>query len=293
MREVDEEIREIKKEIIESRGLVIKTNNLVNSLAADIKSIARRQAGYERRFQWNGAVAYVLFAALSFVGLKLASDARIGEIEAGRRAAERRASELERELSEETRRGEERARAEVEAQRFYAMIRERKRREVVERYPRIAEMKLSPAEAAFFRDTVDQFRMDLAIASYQQGLDLMRTGRHAEAAERFQQALRFRDQGPHVPLVQLELARALRALGRYGEAIVRARRVLSEDTARDLHDDALWVVARASEELKDLDAARDAYRQMLRRFPRSSYAPDARTRLKAVLKRIRQGRGAR
>ena len=81
VRETDEEIREIKKEIIESRGLTIKTNNLVNSLGADIKSIAKRQAGYERRFNWNGAVAYALFAALSFGGLKLASDATIAAIE--------------------------------------------------------------------------------------------------------------------------------------------------------------------------------------------------------------------
>ena len=41
MREADEEIREIKKEIIESRGLTIKTNNLVNALGADIKSIVK------------------------------------------------------------------------------------------------------------------------------------------------------------------------------------------------------------------------------------------------------------
>jgi len=34
---------------IESRGLVIKTNNLTNALSADIKSIAKRQQGYERR----------------------------------------------------------------------------------------------------------------------------------------------------------------------------------------------------------------------------------------------------
>ena len=40
MRDTDDEIREIKTEIIESRGLIIKTNNLTNSLAADIKSIA-------------------------------------------------------------------------------------------------------------------------------------------------------------------------------------------------------------------------------------------------------------
>ncbi|MEM6959238.1 MAG: hypothetical protein AAF645_26380, partial [Myxococcota bacterium] len=95
MRDRDEEILEIKKEIIESRGLVIKTNNLVNSLGADVKSIAKRQAGYERRFNWNGGVFLAVVAILSFAGLKLASDSRITEIESEQEALSREVEELE------------------------------------------------------------------------------------------------------------------------------------------------------------------------------------------------------
>jgi len=57
MHEVDDELRDIKREIIESRGLVIKTNNLTNALSADVKSIAKRQQGYEQRISWNSATA--------------------------------------------------------------------------------------------------------------------------------------------------------------------------------------------------------------------------------------------
>ena len=108
MRDADDEIREIKTEIIESRSLIIKTNNLTNSLAADIKSIAKRQAGYERRFTWNSAVAYVLFATLSFVGLKLWSDVRINEIGSEKEELTRQVKELRHDLEEETRRAEKR-----------------------------------------------------------------------------------------------------------------------------------------------------------------------------------------
>ena len=64
MQDIDEEVREIKKEIIESRALTIKTNNLVNSLGADIKSITKRQESYERRFNWNSWVVYIIIASL-------------------------------------------------------------------------------------------------------------------------------------------------------------------------------------------------------------------------------------
>ena len=65
--EFDEELRELKREIIETRGLIIKTNNLTNALSADLKSIAKRQQGYERKLIWNSATAYVVFVVVVFV----------------------------------------------------------------------------------------------------------------------------------------------------------------------------------------------------------------------------------
>ncbi|MEM9073916.1 MAG: tetratricopeptide repeat protein [Myxococcota bacterium] len=291
MRDADEEIREIKKEIIESRGLTIKTNNLVNSLGADIKSIAKRQAGYERRFNWNGAVFLVTVAAISFVGLKLASDARIREIESEMTRLRDQVGELENDLTEETRRAEERARAENRADRFYALIREQRRSEVVEQYPQITQENLSPAEGAFFRDTYDRFRLDLSVGAYQNGLELMRTGRYAEAAEKFQESVRLRDEAAHIPSVKFQLARALRELGRQSEAMVYARQVVEQQTDRELQDDATWLLARCAEELDDIDTAREALRTLIRRWPRSALARDARPHLRELTRRaIRGGR---
>lgn len=289
MREADEEIREIKKEIIESRGLIIKTNNLTNSLAADIKSIAKRQAAYERRFNWNSAAAYVLFATLSFVGLKLASDARISEIESDKAGFERQVRELRRELAEETRRAEERARAEAKANQFYKLIRDQKRADVVERHETLSQEKLSPAEQAFFRDAVERFRLDLSVEAYQNGLDLMRTGRFAEAAEKFQESLRLREEASHVPQVNYHLARALRRLGRQSEALLFAQQVVEQNIDRDLHDQATLLLADCHEELGDLHAARDELRTLLRRWPRSSLVPETRRKLRDLNQRILRG----
>jgi TolA-binding protein len=290
MREADEEIREIKKEIIESRGLIIKTNNLTNSLAADIKSIAKRQAGYERRFFWNSAVAYVLFALLSFVGLMLASDARIREIRGDMDGMTRQVRDLRRDLAEETRRGDERRRAEERADRFYDLIRQQKRAEVVERYESVRREKLSPVESAFFRDQVERFRLDLSVAAYQAGLGLMRTGRYAEAAEKFQEALTRNEDGAHIPAVKYHLASALRQLGRQSEAMVFARQVVEQNVDRDLQDEATWLFSLCAEELGDVDTAREALRTFLRRWPRSSHASEARTRMRDL--NVRALRGA-
>src|SRR4051812_41710943 len=74
--EFDEELRDIKREIIESRGLIIKTNNLTNALAADMKSIGKRQQGTERRAFWNSAAANLLFVVVVLGVVKVAWDFR-------------------------------------------------------------------------------------------------------------------------------------------------------------------------------------------------------------------------
>ena len=292
MLDADEEIREIKKEIIESRGLIIKTNNLVNALGADIKSIGKRQSGYETRSKWNSGVAYALFAALCFAGLKLASDARIREIESLMTGLEGQVAELRRELAEETRRAEERARAESQAGGFYDLIRQQNRAEVVEKYESIAQENLSRAEREFFRDTYERFRFDLSVTAYQNGLDLMRTARYAEAAEQFQESIRLKDDAAHVPAVKLNLARALRRLGRQSEAMVYARQVVEQNVDRELQPDAMWLVSRCAEELGDLDTAREALRTLLRRWPRSQLAQESRPHLRELnLQALRGGTG--
>jgi TolA-binding protein len=279
MRDTDDEIREIKTEIIESRGLVIKTNNLTNSLAADIKSIARRQAGYERRFTLNSAVAYVLFATLSFVGLKLWSDVRINEIASEKDDLGQKVQELRRDLEEETRRAEKREQAEAKAAGYYDLVRKKEYARVVEGYDQIQNEQLSKVEAEVFRDTEERFRMQLSVNAYQAGLGLMRTGRYAEAAESFQDAMRLKEEATHVPAVKLDLARALWHLGRAGEATILAQEVMDQNVDKELQDDATWLLSQCAEDLGNIDDARNALRTLLRRWPRSALVPDARKRL--------------
>jgi TolA-binding protein len=286
MRDADDEIREIKTEIIESRGLIIKTNNLTNSLAADIKSIAKRQASYERRFNWNSAVAYALFATLSFVGLKLWSDVRINEIESEKDELTREVKELRRDLAEEIRRGEQREQAEAKATAYYNLIRQKELTKVVEGYEEIRKEQLSKAEEEFFRDTEDKFRLELSINAYQSGLNLMATGRYAEAAEQLRESIRLKEDSAHIPAVRYNLAKALRELGRAAEAQVLAKAVLEQNVDKDLQDDAAWLLSQCADDLGNLDDARDALKLLWRRWPRSALVPDTLKRLNELNMRV-------
>jgi len=157
MHEVDDELREIKREIIESRGLVIKTNNLTNALSADIKSIAKRQQGYERRLAWNSATAYVVFVVVVFAALKFAVDARVDAIEATSKHLRDENGRMKQDLDELRQRQADRQTAELEAAKFSDLVKQGKRLDLIKGWSRCAT-KRDEDRAQFLSDAVDKAR---------------------------------------------------------------------------------------------------------------------------------------
>src|SRR5689334_20825278 len=165
--DVDDELRDIKREIVESRGLIIKTNNLTNALAADLKSIAKRQMSYERRAFWNSASANVLFVVVVIGVVKLAWDARVDAVQAETKGAREKIAKYEADRKELQQRNDARTKAEGDAAAFYELIRAERRQEVIDGFEGLRKLPLTRAELAFFTDAVDRGRSELSIKSYQ------------------------------------------------------------------------------------------------------------------------------
>lgn len=290
MRDVDDEVRQIRKEIVESRGLIIKTNNLVNALGADIKSIAKRQEGYERRLNWNSGVAIAVIGILSFVGLKLYFDAQTAGLRSQTVEAETSAEELRRDLEDEVRRSSDRGVAAAKAAKYYEQIREGQRAEVVRQYPAMAKEALSPTEAAVFRDYEQQFRRDLSVEAYQKGLQLAAAKKYEEAIARFENAIELDREGSHIPAVKQALGLSLRKEKRAAEALVYARQVANQTSDASLQPDGWWLVALCARDLGDLDTAKDALKTLINKWPRSALARDARPLFRDVTREIWLGK---
>lgn len=277
--EVDEELREIKREIIESRGLVIKTNNLTNALSADIKSIAKRQQTYERRLSWNSATAYIVFVVVVFAALKLAWDARVDQIKA---ETEQRALDndrLRKEQREAQKRDEDRSRAESRAAQFYDLVRGGKRVELVEQWEQVKKEPLSKAELAMFSDAVERARNELAGQLYQQGMDRVRVQRWQEAATAFEESLKYKDDSAIGPSVRLGLSDSYRHLNRQREAIPILALLAENAIDKEVHDDALYLLAWCQTDVQAWNDAKNTWRTLIRRFPESRFTAEAKLQL--------------
>jgi len=273
-----DEFREIKREIIESRGLIIKTNNLTAALSADVKSIARRQASYERRLTINSATAYVLFVVVIFGGIKLWLDASIREKGLEVRTLRRVEETARRELTAALREREERQQLDQRAQRFYDLVRDGRRQEVVESWEQLRRERLSAVEMAMFQDVVDRFRTDLSVVAYERGLEHARMARYAEAYESYEESVRIKEDAGHIAMVRIAQADALRHLGRQREAVVVLQAVV-DGPNRDAADDAMYKMAQCQVDLQQFGEARTTLRNLVRRFPTGSAAQDARNYL--------------
>ncbi len=277
--EVDEELREIKREIIESRGLVIKTNNLTNALSADIKSIAKRQQGYERRITWNSAVAYIVFVVVVFAALKLAMDARIDQLKADAEAHGADNARLKKELRDLQEKDRERDAAEARAAQFYDLIRQGKRAELVEQWEQIKNQPLSKAEQAVFTDAVERARNELAAQLYQQGMDKARVQRWQEAATAFEQSMKYKDDSAIAPSVRLGLADAYRHLNKQKDAIPILTQLAENTVDKEVHDDALSLLAWCQMDVQAWNDAKNTWRTLIKRFPESRFTPEAKLQL--------------
>lgn len=282
MREVDEEIREIKKEIIESRGLMIKTNNIANTLGADIKSIAKRQAAHERRTFWNSVAAYGLLAAASLFGFRLLLDASVREIELERESLQEEVTRLEAAVEKDVARAEKRLLAETKAAEWLELVRSERRAEAIERFRELEKHSLSPAERALFAEIIRRFEAELSAETYQAGLELMRAGRLNDAVERFESAVRLEPSPAQVARARYQLAEALRLLGKYAEARTEVERVLAQDVEREVHAPATLLYARVLSELGEREVARAQLRKLLAKWPHSTQLLEARRLLATI-----------
>jgi TolA-binding protein len=279
MHDADEELRDIKREIIESRGLVIKTNNLTNALSADIKSIAKRQQGYERRLAWNSATAYVVFVVVVFAALKFAVDARVDAIEAQSKHLRDENARMKQDLDDSRQREAERNAAELEAARFYDLVREGRRVDVIKGWEAMKNKPLTKSEVQLFAEAVKKAKVEQATQLYLQGLDSARLQRWQEAAVAFEESLHYDDAASVSPSAKLQLASAYRKLHKQKEAIAILSPLTEEAGDREVLDDALEQLAWCQTEIESYNDAKNTWRTLLRKFPDSHYAPEAKLAL--------------
>jgi TolA-binding protein len=276
------EIEEIKREIVESRALTIKTNNLVNALAADLKSISKRQQGAERKVVLNSATAYVVTILVLLVFVKLTWDIRLETVRSENKETRDQLEALQKDIKVEQEREELQKRASRQASEFYQLIVQSKRQELIAAYPEVVKLELTPTERAVFDAAVERAKNELSLIAYQTGVDHMRMLRWHEAQQAFRESLKYKSDAAHSPQANLQLSRALIQLGLHRDAIPILMQLSEASADKEVMDEATLQLAEAELAIQSWNDAKNTLRAFIRRFPNSAHINDARAKLAEV-----------
>jgi TolA-binding protein len=269
------DLEEIKREIVEGRSLTIKSNNLINALSADLKSIAKRQQLYERRMLVNSSVTYVVTVVVILFLTKIALDAQVSAVRSEGRDTSADLAEANKELMTVRRREEAQALASREAAQLYKLLFDGKRREFLHELPRVAALDLSPTERAVFEEAGQKVRRELSQLAYLTGIEHARAGRYHEAAQSLRESVELDSDGPNAAQAQFELARAYRSLDQQKNSIFILMKLADAAMTSDVLDEASLLLAECQADVQLYNDAKATLRTFLRRFPDSPLKLDA------------------
>ncbi len=273
------DLLEIKREIVEGRALSIKTNNLVSALSADVKSISKRQIGYERRMTLHSTAAYVV-TVLVILGLsKVALDAQVGLVRSEAEQQKARLAALEKEVKAAEQKTEKRNVAMREASSLYDLITSRDDKAILEKIPNALALELSPIERKVFEEAGRRARHNISVASYQAGVEHLTKGRYHEASIALRDAIDLEYDSPFTPSAMYQLARAFRALGEQKRAIPLLMTLTESGASAEVQDEATLLLAECQIDAELYSDAKVTLRQFLRRFEKSPLRLEARQKL--------------
>jgi TolA-binding protein len=273
------DLEEIKREIVEGRSLTIKSNNLINALSADLKSIAKRQQGYERRIFVHSVAAYLTTIVVILTLTNIAMDAQVDAVRAEGKDNTEALKELKSELELVQGRERKRAEASTEAARLYQLLASDSRREFLTELPKVATLDLSPTERAVFESAGRKARQELSRFAYQTGIEHARAGRYHEATQSLRESIDLEKDAPHSPQATFELASAYRSLDQQKNAIFILMQLTVASANVDVLDEATFLLAECQIDISLYNDAKETLRTFIRRFPGSPLRNDARQKL--------------
>jgi tetratricopeptide (TPR) repeat protein len=281
----ERDLSELRREVIESRNLVIKTDNLLKNLHAELKQMGRKQELFEKRHMMTSVAAYFLFAAIATVGAF--SFAR-SEIRGAREEAvgnEGKVKQLTQEV-EALRRGDaSRREASEKAARAYDLLGSEKEGPgqtlAMDQALHLDRQLISRLEAKALDDRAAGMKARLAQLALERGNSAFRRNDWTAAAQELTRYIEL-EKNVEENMVWFRLGNAFTQVREYAKAIPPLETFLKSSGGTKTAQYAGYLLGTAYDETHNADKARQVYDRALGLFPGSEFSPMIRARLRRI-----------
>ena len=281
----ERDLTELRREVIESRNLVIKTDNLLKNLHAELKQMGRKQELFEKRHMMTSVAAYFLFAAIATLGAFTFARSEIRGAREESAANEGKVKQLAQEVETLRRADAARREASEKAARAYDLLGSEKEGPgqtlAMDQAMHLDRQLISRLEAKALDDRAAGMRAKMAQAALERGNAAFRRNDWATAA---QELTRYTELEPRVEesMVWYRIGNALTQAKEYQRAIPALENFIKSTGSSKTAQYAGYLLGTDYEETGNADKAQKAYERALGLFPSSEFSALIRGRLKRL-----------
>jgi tetratricopeptide (TPR) repeat protein len=279
------DIASLRKEVIEARNLIIKTDNLLKNLHAELKQMGRKHEEQEKRHWMTSVTAYVGFALIAGVGAIAYARAEVRTARDEAQQNEARAIALQKDAEKIKAGDQSRRETSEKALKVYELLASEKEgpglNQAMERAMHLDRGLMSALEGRAIDDRAAGMKQRIAEAALTAGNAAFR---HQDWKGVSEYLGRYVEMEPKMgdALVWFHLGSARVQTKEWQGAIVPLENFLKNTGGTKTAQYAGMLLGQAYEQINNPQKARDAYERAERLYPGSEFAPVIRTRMRQI-----------
>lgn len=278
----DKALEEIRREVIEGRNLVIKTDNQLKTLHAELKLVGKRQEDFQRR-QWiSSAVAYAVFAALCVAGAIAISNARTASAGADRERFEKQVKDLTVQIEQLKAADVALASNERTGNEIYKMMSQGQgdeRLKGIDALAKVDQSKLSPFARLVLADRATLLRKEVGAAFLERGKAAFRRQDYPGTVTELTRFMAMNPVEEDAVEASYFLGNALIQTRKAEESVPHLQRFIAGDKRAKNRDYAMLMLVQALDATGQRDKASEVAREAVMTYPSSEFGASFRSRL--------------
>jgi tetratricopeptide (TPR) repeat protein len=281
----DGDISALRREVIEARNLVIKTDNLLKNLHAELKQMGRKHEEQEKRHWMTSVTAYIAFAVIAGVGAIAFANAEVRTARSDAQANEARAAALQKDAEKIKVADQARRDTSDKALRVYDLLGTEKEgpglNQAMTQAMHLDRGQMSALEAKAIDDRAAGMKRQLAEAARSAGESAYRRQDWKAAS---QDLGRYVELEPKVGdnMIWFHLGSARIQMREFQGALHPLETFLKSTGGTRTAQYAGLLLGQAYEEVGNPTRAHEVYERAVSLYPGSEFAPQIRNRLRKL-----------
>jgi TolA-binding protein len=280
------ELSALRKEVVEARNLIIKTDNLLKNLHAELKQMGRVHEEQQKRHWMTSVTAYIAFAVLAGVGAIAYARAEVRTARDEAQSAEAHAKSLQHDAEKIKAADVQRREASEKAARVYDLLGSEKEgpglNQAMSQAMHLEKNLISPLESKAIDDRGAGLKARMAQSALERGNSAFRRQDWATAATELGRFVELDGGKSAEPNFWYHLGQARIQTKDFANAVVPLETYLKSAGTGKTAQYAGFLLGQAYEESNNPAKAREAFERAERLYPGSEFAPAIRSHLRRV-----------